>query len=379
MTSQPKPTAAAPASGKARRSWIRVAIGLVAALLLAGIVARWALFAGPYLPPQALPREKLLDIHCHTAGIGAGGSGCFISKEMESSWKLDIYLRSFGTSRAELTAKGDAIVIRRVSEQLARSRHVGQAIILAMDGVIDEHGQLDRTRTQVYVPNEFVARETARTPNLLFGASIHPLRKDALQRLLWAKEHGAKLVKWIPSVMRFDPADPRLRPFYEKLVELQLPLLTHTGQERSFTGARDELCDPERLRFPLSLGVTVIAAHIASTGSNFGERDTDRLARMMARYPNLYSEISSLTQINKLGYLRESLTRPEWRGRLLYGSDFPLVNTALVSPYYYPLQLTLGQQRAIAAIDNPWDRDVALKQALGVPADLFARARGLFR
>lgn len=379
MTSQPKPTAAAPASGKARRSWIRVAIGLVAALLLAGIVARWALFAGPYLPPQALPREKLLDIHCHTAGIGAGGSGCFISKEMESSWKLDIYLRSFGTSRAELTAKGDAIVIRRVSEQLARSRHVGQAIILAMDGVIDEHGQLDRTRTQVYVPNEFVARETARTPNLLFGASIHPLRKDALQRLLWAKEHGAKLVKWIPSVMRFDPADPRLRPFYEKLVELQLPLLTHTGQERSFTGARDELCDPERLRFPLSLGVTVIAAHIASTGSNFGERDTDRLARMMARYPNLYSEISSLTQINKLGYLRESLTRSEWRGRLLYGSDFPLVNTALVSPYYYPLQLTLGQQRAIAAIDNPWDRDVALKQALGVPADLFARARRLFR
>jgi hypothetical protein len=298
---------------------------------------------------------------------------------MEASWKLDIYLRSFGTSREELRAHGDAFVLERISRQLARSRHVGKAIILAMDGVLDESGELDREATEVYVPNEFVARETAKTPNLLFGASVHPLRRDALQRLSWAKANGAKLVKWIPSVMRFDPADPRLAPFYRKLVELQLPLLTHTGQERSFTGARDELCDPERLRLPLSLGVTVIAAHIASTGSNGGERDTDRLARMMSRYPNLYSEISSLTQVNKLGYLKEAVTRPAWQGRLLYGSDFPLINTALVSPYYYPLQLSFRTQLAIASIDNPWDRDVALKQALGVPRDVFERAGGLFR
>jgi hypothetical protein len=369
----------APPSPAASRSWLRRTLIVLAALLFCGSVARLALFSGPYRPPQSLPAGKLIDMHCHTAGIGAGGSGCFISRQMESSWKLDVYLRSFGTSRQELQAHGDAIVLRRISQQLARSRHVGKAIILAMDGVLDERGELDREATEVYVPNEFVARETAKTPNLLFGASVHPLRKDALERLSWAKANGAKLVKWIPSVMHFDPADPRLAPFYRKLVELRLPLLTHTGQERSFTGARDELCDPERLRLPLSLGVTVIAAHIASTGSNAGERDTDRLARMMRRHPNLYSEISSLTQVNKLGYLKEAVTRSAWQGRLLYGSDFPLVNTALVSPYYYPLQLSIGTQLAIAAIDNPWDRDVALKQALGVPRDVFERANGLLR
>jgi hypothetical protein len=358
---------------------LRALLIVVTGLLLCALVVRLALFEGPYRPPQPSPAGKLLDVHCHTAGIGAGGSGCFISREMEASWKLDVYLRSFGTSREELEAHGDAIVLRRISQQLARSRHVGKAIILAMDGVLDERGELDRAATEVFVPNEFVARETAKTPNLLFGASIHPLRPDALERLSWAKANGAKLVKWIPSVMRFDPADPRIEPFYRKLVELRLPLLTHTGQERSFTDARDELCDPERLRLPLSLGVTVIAAHIASTGDNAGERDTDRLARMMRRYPNLYSEISSLTQINKLGYLEEALTRPAWQGRLLYGSDFPLINTPLVSAYYYPLQLPFRTQRAIAAIENPWDRDIALKQALGVPRDVFERAAVLFR
>ena len=177
--------------------------------------------------------------------------------------------------------------------------------------------------------------------------------------------------------MQFDPSDERLTPFYKRLVELKLPLLTHAGQERSFTSARDELCDPQRLHLPLKLGVTLIVAHIASTGANEGQRDTDRLAPMMAQYTNLFSEISSLTQVNKLGYLKEALTRPEWQGRLLFGTDFPLINTALCSPHFYPLQLTSEERFRIAAIENPWDRDVELKQALGVPKDFFQRSREL--
>ncbi|HVY72004.1 MAG TPA: metal-dependent hydrolase, partial [Verrucomicrobiae bacterium] len=145
--------------------------------------------------------------------------------------------------------------------------------------------------------------------------------------------------------------------------------------ERSFTRADDDLCDPARLRLPLRLGVTVVAAHIASTGKSHGQRDTDRLRALMREFPNLYSEISSLTQINKQGYLGEALSEPEFQGRLLYGTDFPLVNTALVSPWYFPLRLTTRQMARIDAIRNPWDRDVALKQALGVPSEIFLKAR----
>jgi uncharacterized protein len=162
------------------------------------------------------------------------------------------------------------------------------------------------------------------------------------------------------------------------MVELGLPLLTHTGAENAFSGAEDALSDPERLELPLQLGVTVIAAHVASTGDIDGERPFDRLRRLMARHPNLLSEISSLTQINKLGYLREALAAPEMQGRLLYGSDFPLINLPVVSPWYFALNLTIDQMRELSAIGDPWDRDVRLKQALGVPARVFGASGQLF-
>lgn len=346
-------------------------------MTLGGCVSCAVLYRGPYVAREALPTVKVLDMHVHTAGLGAKGSGCFVSKAMRDSYKFSIYLRSFWSSRKELEESGDGVILEKISRELAGSRHVGAAIVLALDGVVNEAGELDRDRTEVYVPNEFLARETARFTNLLWGASINPKRKDALARLVWAHREGARLVKWIPSIMQFDPSDEAFRPFYEKLVELRMPLLTHAGQERSFTSARDELCDPQRLHLPLKMGVTVVVAHIASTGSNDGERDTDRLARMMTSYTNLYSEISSLTQFNKPGYLEEALTRPEWKGRLLYGSDFPLINTALVSPHFYPLRLTTKQRFAIAGETNVWDRDVLLKQALGVPAEVFARTEAL--
>jgi predicted TIM-barrel fold metal-dependent hydrolase len=240
---------------------------------------------------------------------------------------------------------------------------------------VDAHGELDRAHTEIYVPNEFLAAEVAKYPNLLWGASVNPYRPDALARLEWARAHGAVLIKWLPSVQHIDPSDERLIPFYKKMVELGLPLLAHTGNERSFTQALDEYCDPARLRLPLQQGVTVIAAHAATTGKFHGERSIDRLARMMPEYPNLFADISSLTQLNKLGYLGEVLRRPEFAHRLVYGTDYPLIEIhALVSPWYFPHRLSFHQMRAFGQVDNPWDRDVAIKQALGVPAEVWTRA-----
>jgi predicted TIM-barrel fold metal-dependent hydrolase len=260
-------------------------------------------------------------------------------------------------------------VPERISQWLARSRFVDKAVLLALDGVIGPDGKLDRSRTEVYVPNEFVAEAAASHSNLLFGASINPYRADAMERLAWAKEHGAVLVKWIPSIMQIDPSDQRLIPFYRRMVELELPLLSHAGKERSFSSSTDALCDPEKLRLPLDLGVTVIAAHIASTGKYEGQRSSERLARMMPKYPSLYSDISSLTQLNKLRFAREAIDTPEFAGRLVYGSDFPLINTALVSPWYYAFRLSPRKLYAIAKEKNPWDADIELKTALGLMAD----------
>lgn len=350
-----------------------------AGLLTVLLLARLAFFAGPYRAPQPLPDGPLVDLHCHVAGLGAGGSGCFISPALRDNWRFGFYLRAFGVSREELERAGDALLPARLSARLARSRHVRQAVILALDGVVDAAGNLDTNRTEFFVPNEFIAAACRRHTNLLFGASINPYRTDALARLDWAATNGAVLVKWLPPIQEIDPADPRLEPFYRRLVAHGLPLLTHTGAENSFTRSADDFADPARLELPLRLGVTVIAAHAAGGGRTAGERNLDRLARLMTRHTNLFTDISALTQFNRLGRLGEVLRRPEFQDRLVYGSDFPLINLPMVSPWYFPLNLRLAEMTRLSRLPHPWDRDVALKQALGVPPDVFARPRQLLR
>jgi hypothetical protein len=321
----------------------------------------------------------IIDIHCHTAGIGAGGSGCFVSPGMRRSWRYHVYLRAFGVSEKELEEEGDGLILRRLSEALAVSRTVSAAVVLAMDGVVGPDGELDRPRTEIHIPNDFLAREVRRYPNLLFGASINPYRRDALERLERAAADGAVLVKWLPSIQHIDPSDQRLIPFYLKLKELGLPLLTHTGSENSFTWKNDELADPERLRLPLSLGVTVIAAHAASNGRSCGEDNFKRFLRLCAAYPNLHADISALTQANRLGQLPRLLRHTELHGRLLYGTDMPLLTTGITSPWFHAYRLSPRALWRVVREKNPWDRDVALKRELGVSEEVLANSSRLFR
>jgi len=341
------------------------------------ILLRLALFEGPYRAREPMPEPGILDVHIHTAGLGVG-SDCFISKRLKESFKFGIYMSSYSTSEEEIREKGDQIVIKHLSENLARSKFVSHAIVLALDGIIDQEGKLDREKTEFYVSNDFVFEQTALYENLYFGASINPYRPDAIERLRQVASQGAKLIKWIPSIQLIDPSDPKLTPFYKELSRLGLPLLSHSGNERSFTIHEDRFADPVRLKLPLSLGVQVIAAHVATTGENGNQDNVDRLLPMFKQYPNLFSDISSLTQFNKKKYLHKILNDDAIRNRLIYGSDMPLIATPMVSAYLYPLQLSLGEMTRIQGIENVWDRDVTLKQQLGFPKEIFQRTRELF-
>ena len=315
---------------------------------------------------------EIIDWHVHVAGLGYKGSGCYVNDEMRENYRFGIFLKWMNVSQPELERYGDRIVVERLNEKIGQSKYIDAAVVLALDGVVDAAtGQLDRENTQVYVPNDYLAAEAAKYPRLLFGASINPNRPDAIERLERVARQGAVLVKWIPSIMYIDPADERFIPFYEKMAELDIPLLTHTGQERSFPNARDELADPLRLKLPLSLGVTVIAAHIATTGESGGQDNFERILPMFNQYLNLFTGISSLTQINKLGYLVDALKIPGLTEKMIYGSDWPLQYFPVVSPWYHINHIGLGNVRRIRAIENEWDRDVMLKRALGVPNSVF--------
>ncbi len=348
-----------------------VALGILFVL----IAFRQICFSGPLRTPVSPPPQGVLDMHCHTAGIGAGGSGAWISEELRKSWKFPLYLRIFETSVAEVQVEGDRVVLDRIAQRLRESKYVQDAVILAMDAPYDENGVLDPAAGEVYVPNRFVAEAVRGYPELHFGASVHPNRADALEELRWSKAQGACLVKWLPNIQNIDPSNPRYRSYYQTLVELDLPLLTHVGGEDSFSRADDRLGDPRLLRFPLECGVRIIAAHVASSGSSEGQDNVERLLEMMPDYPNLLADISTLTQMNRRRHLQKVLNDPRLVGRLMYGTDHPLTNTPMVTPLQFPLNLTWSQLWRLSRIKNPWDRDVELKAALGCPPEVFTLGR----
>lgn len=324
-------------------------------------------------PLPETPDIGYIDMHVHAAGLGYGESGAFVNPEMVDSWKFPIYLRAFDITEAELQEQGDQVLLKKLSRKIEESQFIEKVVVLAMDGAVDARGMLDRERTQLYVPNDYLITELKNYPNLLFGASVNPLRYDSIERLDYVVENGAHLIKWLPNIMHFDPGDRRIEPFYRRMVEHCIPLLTHTGAEHSFNYADNSLGDPFRLHLPLSLGVTVIAAHIATTGKTDGEAHFERLIPMFDDYPNLYADISSLTQINKIGYLRQALKVESIKTRLVYGTDWPLQFFPLVSPYYLLDSISLKHANAARAIDNRWDRDAVSKKFAGVPEEVFLR------
>lgn len=323
---------------------------------------------------QVPDKSQILDMHCHVAGIGAGGSEAFLSEKMRNNWKYKIYLKAFDVTEEDVIRHGDTLIIQKISEQLNASDHVGAAVLLALDGVIGKDGNLDRQLTETYIPNNFLAAEVAKYDNLYFGASVNPYRKDALERLEQAKADGAVLIKWLPAIQHIDPTDERLVPFYRKLVELDLPLLTHAGDENAFSRADNSLGDPQKLHLPLRHGVRVIVAHAATTGKSEGQDNMQRLLPMFAQYPNLYTDISALTQVNKLRFLPILLASGIDPQKILYGTDFPLIKTGLTSPIFSAFNIAPKKIAGLVRIKNPWDQDIQLKLAHGIPAQIFSTA-----
>jgi len=296
-------------------------------LLMAFAILRLVFFKGTIGKSVTEPPVGIIDMHCHTAGFGAGGSGAWVSDSLGRSWKFGLYLKIFGSTKAEVEREGDVVLMKIIAESIRESKHVDGAVILAMDAPYTKDGELDREAGEVFVPNRFVGESVKGFGGLHFEASVHPSRKDALEELEWSKAAGAVLVKWLPNIQNIDPSDERYRSYYGKLVELDLPLLTHVGDEDSFTQTNNALGDPHLLRFPLECGVRVIAAHVASTGESGGQDNVERLLEMMPKFPNLFADISTLTQMNRKKYLPVVLNDSRLDGRLMYGTDYPLTNT----------------------------------------------------
>jgi predicted TIM-barrel fold metal-dependent hydrolase len=246
-------------------------------------------------------------------------------------------------------------------------------VILAFDAVHTSDGALDLDRTHLYVTNDYAIELSRRFPNeILFGASVHPYRRDAVAELERCIAAGAALLKWLPIVQDFDPSDPRCFPLYECLAHHKVPLLCHTGGEKSLPNLNPHAADPMLLKPAIERGVTVIAAH-CGTRSAPGETDfLPNWSRLARDHEHFYGDTAALNLPTRNYAYKMLLEDDELRRKLVHGSDWPILPLP-------PLQLGWSAVTEAMCEDNWLRRDVRIKRALGFDRDYWLRGARVLR
>jgi len=320
-----------------------------------------------------------IDTHVHIVGTGTGGTGCWYRPRGLTRLGAPWLARAIGLTAADLAGPDfDRIYVEQLLRYL-RDGSVSRALILAHELPHHDDGTPLPERASLYVPNDYVLRLANQHAAFIPAVSIHPSRRDAFDELERCLAGGAAALKCLPNVQGIDWNARRHTRFLERMAEAGLPLLAHTGSERTMPVMDHQLADPRVLTRPLEIGVTCIAAH-CGTGTMLLDRDyLDVFEAMTVKYPNLYGDNSALAALTfrlRPAALRR-LTSGPLADRILHGSDLPVPVSGLIA--WAGGMLTWADHRKASQITNPVERDVQLKQALGFSADTFTRAARVLR
>jgi mannonate dehydratase len=354
---------------------------------------------------EGVDPARLTDFHVHLFGHGPEADGPFVTQTARS-WlhpfrmlQYRVYLSAAGITDEDLVT---AQYVERLARLAGEIGH-GRFFVYAMDRHYRQDGTPDPEATPFYVPNDHVRAVADRHPGLFVPvASVHPYRADALEELeKWART-GCRYVKWLTTAQGIDPSNPRTSPFYRKMREYGMVLLSHTGEELAvFSGGHQNLGNPLLLRTPLENGVTVVALHCASYGKHPdlespGKKPVpgfDLFLRLMddPGYRGLlFGEIAGVTFFNHSAKALKTLLRSEeLHPRLVNGSDYPLpaINFLIMTGRLARHGFITVQERTVLNeiyCHNPLLFDFVLKRTLRhpesghrFPASLFMHPPGL--
>jgi mannonate dehydratase len=311
--------------------------------------------------------SEVIDMHIHVFGDGGGNGSCYMSPMLRAQCVLG---EALGFLEDTPLSLDDDKVRDAIHQELHTANLVDKGVLLAFDRPYDNKG--DPMKPQLYTPNSWVAGICKDDDKALFGASVHPYREDWSEKLEECKQNHAVLVKWIPSSQNILPSDPRCIPYYEKLKQLELPLLCHVGDEHTIMEAGGDKSlraynHPSLLRPALDLGVTVIMAHcclpLMKSDNDFSETFVRMLEQADKNGWNLYADVSALVSLFFRRSLRAKIMALRLpHERLLLGSDYPV-----------PVKLDKGfrteanrdEFERIKRIDNSLDRNYEFLKLLG--------------
>lgn len=288
---------------------------------------------------QGIEPNDWWDCHVHIIGSGDGGSGITLNPAMHQPLLHPIQsLQHWFYANAACTGDNggqDKAFVARLQALLETMPKGAKVLLFAFDQTHDTNGNADAANSFFHVPNAYAQLLAQRQPDRFeWIASIHPYRRDSVTALHDAVENGARAIKWLPPAMGIDPASPLCDRFYKAAAELNLPIITHGGEEKAVHGANQPLFgNPLRLRRALDAGVRVVIAHCATLGTDIDDdgkevRCFDLFAKLMAEkqwQDRLFGDISAIVLRNRdIDVIKTLLTETAWHSRLLYGSDYPL-------------------------------------------------------
>lgn len=341
---------------------------------------------------------QVWDCHAHIIGAGESGGGAWFNPNMES-WVHPVLKvqKNFYMNGGCITEHNEdsSFVARMV--QLASEMPVGyKSMLFAFDWVHNEQGEAQKEQSIFNIPDAYAAKIAQQYPQYFeWVASIHPYRKDATDALESAHANGARAIKWLPSGMNIDPASPKCAKFYQKLHDLNMPIINHTGRESAVQGGDQSFGNPLKMRNALDAGVRVVLAHCASEGydedldnGNKSLKSFELFSRLMdtPAYKELvFGDISAITLFNHAWVIKPLLARQDWHARLLNGTDYPLPAILPLISTKELAHMGLLQEEHLLFLQtlrnyNPLMFDFAVKrlmqwQGLGFSTQIFATRR----
>ena len=193
------------------------------------------------------------------------------------------------------------------------------------------------------VTNENLANFVSMYPNRFIGfAGIDFPSPDALQQLEYAiTSLGLNGVKIVAPVQKFDITEKKFDPIWQKMIDLNVPLWTHTADQKSVIGAQTKyghplLVDELATRYQ---DLTIIMGHLGFPW--FWEAFS-----VVNRHPNVYIDVSNRPFIYKY-FPWDAISSNNLEHKVLYASDHPNINWNETIPAVKALPISDNFRRKI--------------------------------
>lgn len=320
-----------------------------------------------------LTQIKTVDIHSHLLSADVKFDRFY------DKLALAFFAKKFDINRRELIKNGFEGYKSNFARLIKSSNFVQKSVVFGVDAKFDASGNLVHKDKTVCASNEDVFAFYEQNPSEVVPFfSVNPNRKDALNLIEKYHKMGFKGGKLLHSYWETDLNDKRYKPYFRLLSELRLPLVIHVGDENSLASNK-ALESIEQLKSPLNLGCRIVCAHMGASSDgalSMFSRDPEKfganyftLLGWLREFDGLYADVSALLCINKARILPHLKTQTQIHDKILFGTDFPVPFSVILSSYDLPFRDRLALNR----IQNPLDRYVrAMSLYFGEDSPIFS-------